>query len=81
MEEKLSRHMSIAKSILVDFQEAQSFFVICIQAAVLVAFAGDSIILGASSLSQLQSNYLVATWISAVVINISGIWLVDLAQV
>lgn len=30
LKEKLSRHQSIAKSILVDFQEAQCFFVICI---------------------------------------------------
>lgn len=77
VKEKLCRHMSIAKSILVDFQEAQSFFVICIQAAVLVAFAGDSIILGAFSLSQLQANYLVATWISAVVIiSVTfGLWI------
>lgn len=64
MEEKLNNHVLIVKSVLVDFQEAQCFFVVCIQAAILVAFAGDSAILNASSVAQLQHNYAEAITIS-----------------
>lgn len=64
MKEKLTNHVSIVKSVLVDFQEAQCFFIICIQAAILVAFAGDSAILGANSVAQLQHNYAEAITIS-----------------
>lgn len=62
--EKLSRHMSIAMSVLVDFQEAQCFFVISVQVAVLLAF-GKFNVLRASSLAQLQTNYTDSVWISA----------------
>lgn len=64
IEEKLSRHISVAMSILVDFQEAQCFFVISVQVAVLLAFFGKFNVLRASSLAQLQTNYTDSVWIS-----------------
>ncbi|KAL4916352.1 hypothetical protein BDW62DRAFT_202857 [Aspergillus aurantiobrunneus] len=81
-EETLSRHTAIAKSVLVDFQEAQCFFIACIQAAVLVAFAGNSIVLNASSFSQLQANYAEATWISvAATTSVTfGLWILHRFQ-
>ena len=77
MKEKLTNHVSIVKPVLVDFQEAQCFFVICIQAAILVAFAGDSAILGASSVAQLQHNYAEAITISgSAAISVTfGLWI------
>lgn len=77
MKEKLTNHVSIVKSVLVDFREAQCFFVICIQAAILVAFAGDSVILGASSVAQLQHNYAEAITISgSAAISVTfGLWI------
>ncbi|KAJ5779161.1 hypothetical protein N7457_006881 [Penicillium paradoxum] len=53
----LSGHASIVKSILVDFQESQCYFVLSVQAAAIVALTGDAGVLGATSLQQLGRNF------------------------
>ncbi|GAB1198196.1 hypothetical protein APSETT444_007505 [Aspergillus pseudonomiae] len=49
-------HFSILKSMLVEFQEAQCFFMLSFQCAALIALAAGPQVFEASSLLQLQSN-------------------------
>lgn len=74
---KLSRHASIIKSISVDFQESQCFFVISIQAALFVALSGDSSVLGATNLTQLGINFAEAKSISSkFILTVTfGLWI------
>lgn len=78
-QKKVLNHVSITKSVLVDFHEFQCFFIICIQAAILVAFSGDAGILGATNLWQLSRNYEEATWIScqSIASVTLGLWMLQ----
>lgn len=67
----LYKHAPIVKSILVDFQESQCYFVLSVQAAMLVAVSGDSSVLGATSVSQIWANF-------AQVVSMSGGYLPSL---
>lgn len=62
IEKKFDRHVSIVKSVLVDYQEAQSFYVLCVQTALRMAISGNSRVLKATSVRQLSLNYDTATW-------------------
>ncbi|KAE8141441.1 hypothetical protein BDV38DRAFT_205722 [Aspergillus pseudotamarii] len=49
-------HFSVLKSMLVEFQEAQCFFMLSFQCAALIALAAGPQVFEATSLLQLQSN-------------------------
>lgn len=53
----LSDQPAILKSMLVEFQEAQCFFMLASQAAVLMTLHNGTIVFGAKSFSQLSNNY------------------------
>lgn len=77
VEERLSHHASVTKSVLVEFQEAQSFFAICVQAALLIAFLGDADILQATNYPQLKAHYDVAIAITleSMTSLVLGLWI------
>jgi hypothetical protein len=52
-----SDQQAVLKSMLVEFQEAQCFFMLASQAAVLMTVRNGPIIFGAKSFSQLTNNY------------------------
>lgn len=75
---KLDSHLPIVHYILVEFQEAQCFFMIAIQIASIFAVSGHANLYGASRLSELTLNVQITRGISpgGIVPITFGLWLI-----
>ncbi|KAE8372368.1 hypothetical protein BDV26DRAFT_102551 [Aspergillus bertholletiae] len=71
-------HFSVLKSMLVEFQEAQCFFMLSFQCAALIALAAGPQVFEATSMLQLQSNILMAKAVALMgILPITyGLWII-----
>ncbi|OGM40222.1 hypothetical protein ABOM_010858 [Aspergillus bombycis] len=71
-------HFSVLKSMLVEFQEAQCFFMLSFQCAALIALAAGPQVFEATSLLQLQSNISMAKAVAFMgILPITyGLWII-----
>ena len=78
LKQVLKSHLPIIQYILVEFQEAQCFFMIAIQIASIVAVSGNANLYGASSLSALTLNIQITRGISpgGIIPITFGLWLI-----
>lgn len=83
LKEKLESHLPIVHYSLVEFQEAQCFFMIAIQIASIMAVKGHANLYGASSISDLALDIQITRGISpgGIVPVTFGLWLIYDAKV
>lgn len=82
LKKKLNFHLPIVHYILVEFQEAQCFFMTAIQIASIVAVSGHANLYGASRISDLTLNIQITRAISpgGIVPITFGLWLIHEAK-
>lgn len=76
---KFGHHFSVLKSMTVDFQESQCFFMLSFQCTILIALSAGPQVFNATSMSQLKSNISTARVVSLMgVLPITfGLWMLN----